>query len=81
MDSRTKGAAQQGNDFEKVVDQIQDEEEYAEERGVNVGGLKRADLFELGLVDENGKKTPAQAQMINRLTALLNGGSGDGSSH
>ena len=79
VDSRTRGAAQQGRDFEDVVDEIDDEEAYAEERGVNVGGLKRGELFEAVLLDGDGKNKGGQAALVNRLTAILSEGDGNGS--
>ncbi len=73
VDSRTSVAAAGGRDFEHVVTEIAREEEFAEAAGVNVSGLKRADLMESEAQDDGKKKTPGQAAVANRLAAL-NGG-------
>jgi capsid protein len=36
LNSRKRGAAEQGNDYEEIVDELAEEEEYADDAGVDV---------------------------------------------
>ena len=77
VDTRTRGAAQQGLDFEKNVDQIAQENDYAERAGVDVSGVKRWDAL-IAAAFDGDDDTRANAEMKNRLASILKGDSGNG---
>lgn len=77
VDTRTRGAAQQGLDFEKNVDQIAEEEAYALTRGVDVDGIKRFNALDAAAFSGEGQN--GRGAMVNRLASVLNGDSDNGS--
>ena len=72
--SRGRVASAQGHDFETVVDELADEEDYAESKDVDVSGLKRSD--DPSSVDEdgpkkNGRSPGAGPDQLSRIAHLL----------
>lgn len=91
VDSRQHGAAEQGRDFEEVVDEIREELEYAAEQGVDVSGTKGTNAAsnpmeipgddEDGSTDNgNGRGTSGaidrRAVFLNRLHQLMEASDG-----
>ncbi len=73
ISSRSRGAAEQGNDYEAVVLEIEDEEAFAREHGVDVSGLKRdaSDLnaFAQEPASGNGNNSDGNGR-LNRIAAF-----------
>jgi lambda family phage portal protein len=77
VDSRTRGAAQQGLDYQKNIDLIAEEEAYAEARGVDVSGVKRWDAaLELAQLDDDDEG--GRAAIVNRLAGISTTGGNNG---
>ncbi len=70
VNSRSRIAAEQGRDFERVLDELADEQEYAGQLGVDVSGLKRPDALDDddSASSNNGN---GQARALSRLRTLL----------
>lgn len=77
VDTRTRGAAQQGLDFEKNVDKIAEENQYAANAGVDVSGVKRWDAL-IAAAFDGDDDSKATAEVRNRLASILKGDAGNG---
>lgn len=77
VNSRTEIASDQGRDYESVVDELRDEQEYAEAEGVDVSVRKEASTPVPGGSDEQPPPAPRRngAGHVNRLAPLQNGAS------
>lgn len=78
VDSRQSGAAEQGRDFETVVDELRDEMDYAEQEDVYVGGSKGVFQAPADSPNPNGNgngqahQTNGRGQLLlNRITQLV----------
>lgn len=71
VNSRTRIAAEQGVDFQVVVDELKDEEAYAKESGVYVQGLKKMGDAERPPDEEPGSNGQGPA---NRLKEVIKNG-------
>lgn len=71
LDSRTSLAADEGRDFEDVVDELHDEEAYAETEGVDVGGVDPRASAVAGASDQPPPSMPDGAPAAHtRLRAV-----------
>ncbi len=77
VDSRSNGAAQQGHDFEAVVDELADEQEYADERDVDVSGLK-SERHENQSEDNDTGNGSRNGRLVSRVRALMTDASRNG---